>query len=89
MDNSVRVLKKKKKHIHSVKMEMFQIVSFIVILPLANPVVKQICFAKGSCQPISTYIYNQATFCNTQISDLLDLISSWKPSMSNPNKTYL
>lgn len=62
MDISVRVLKK--KYIHSLRMELFQIVSMIVTVPLADPLVKQICFAEDSCQTISTYICNQTTICN-------------------------
>lgn len=87
MDISVRVLKK--KYIHSLRMGLFQIVSMIVTVPLADPLVKQICSAEGSCQTSSTYIFNQATICKRQISDLLDFSSSSKPDMSNSNNTDL
>lgn len=51
-------------YIHSLRMGLFQIVSMIVTVPLADPLVKLICFAVGSCQTSSTYICNQATICN-------------------------
>lgn len=87
MDISVRVLKK--KHIPGLSMEKFQIVSMIVTVCLADPVIKLIWFAEGSCQPISTYTCNQHTICNQQISDLFDFSLSSKPAMSNPNNTDL